>query len=347
MSATRPPPSNRLWVRDLFKDHPKLAQKAPEAFSGTRETRDKPKVACKVCLTRLVNAALEQDQREIEAGTRESPRTPEMIEAELFAVDQSERASNRPWLSARTDQLLNHLIGCSNQPRDVRERASAQKEQGSARSPRNLRSRHHAEEGTGIGPILPLAYQRHSVSPYPSPRLPSLHIQSPSDAHQYQHSLAVGPSSSYERESSVASSSSSDARSVTPFDNVSIRSFPSRSSRRSSNHVPFVPPELSWSEGRQTRFEERLIRLTASAGLPLLWVENPEWLDFCVEFLPQARSPSRKVLTRRLLPQALSEFQSKAKEQMKGKTATASCDGWTGENFHHYIAFMVMADKKT
>ncbi|KAH8991738.1 hypothetical protein EDB86DRAFT_2806431 [Lactarius hatsudake] len=119
-----------------------------------------------------------------------------------------------------------------------------------------------------------------------------------------------------------------------------MRSFPSRSSRCSSSYVPrgtpFVPPELSWSEGCQARFEERIIHLTASAGLPLSWVENPEWLDFCVKFLLQAKSPSRKVLTRRLLPQALSEFQSKAKVQLNGKNATASCDGWTGENFHHY-----------
>ncbi|KAI9447555.1 hypothetical protein H4582DRAFT_1803117 [Lactarius indigo] len=125
--------------------------------------------------------------------------------------------------------------------------------------------------------------------------------------------------------------------------------YSARSSRRSPSHVPqtpFVPPELSWSEGRQLLFEERIVRLTASAGLPLSWVENIEWLDFCVEFLPHAKSPSRKVLTGRLLPRALADLQLRAKVKLSGKSATASCDGWTGENFHHYIAFMVMADQK-
>jgi len=94
------------------------------------------------------------------------------------------------------------------------------------------------------------------------------------------------------------------------------------------------------------QFEERITRLTTSAGLPLSWVENPEWLNFCADFLPQAKSPSQKVLTQRLLPQTLANFQLRAKERASGKNVTASCDGWTGENFHHYIAFMIMVGKE-
>jgi len=82
MSAGRPPPSNRSWVRDFFKDHPKLAQKSPEAYSGTRGTRDKPKVFCKLCLAHNANAVLDQDAKEVEADTWEAARTPEMIELE-------------------------------------------------------------------------------------------------------------------------------------------------------------------------------------------------------------------------------------------------------------------------
>jgi hypothetical protein len=33
-------------------------------------------------------------------------------------------------------------------------------------------------------------------------------------------------------------------------------------------------------------------------------------------------------------------------QRAAGKNATASCDGWTGENFHHYIAFMAVVDKE-
>ena len=42
-------------------------------------------------------------------------------------------------------------------------------------------------------------------------------------------------------------------------------------------------------------FETALAHLTASAGLPLRWVENPEWLALCKRFLPNAKSPSCKV----------------------------------------------------
>jgi hypothetical protein len=103
---------------------------------------------------------------------------------------------------------------------------------------------------------------------------------------------------------------------------------------------------MAWSDARQLHFEEIMVRLTASAGLPLSWVENPEWVNFCTEFIPQAKSPSRKVLTQRLLPRTLAELQSQAKQRASGKNATASCDGWTGENTHHYIAFMIVVEKK-
>jgi hypothetical protein len=82
MSASRAPPPNRSWIRDFFKDHPKLAQKLPEAYSGTRGTHDKPKVFCKLCLAYRINAILDQDAKEVEAGTRQAPRTSEMIEVE-------------------------------------------------------------------------------------------------------------------------------------------------------------------------------------------------------------------------------------------------------------------------
>ena len=101
-----------------------------------------------------------------------------------------------------------------------------------------------------------------------------------------------------------------------------------------------------WSDARQLHFEEKLVCLTALAGLPLSWVENPEWLSFCTEFIPSAKSPSQKVLTQRLLPCTLREFQFAAKQHMSGQNVMVSCDGWTGENFHHYIAFMIVVNKK-
>ncbi len=229
-------------------------------------------------------------------------------------------------------------------------RSKAQQHKESARSPRRSRRTAGAEASS--------SFQRHSASPYPSPspRLPSLHVQTPSESFQSPYTLSVSRPSlrmDFERDPSVVSGSSSgSSSSLTPFDSVSVcsgASAPSYSRRgrgRNASFHPQAPLELAWSDGRQTRFEERIIRLTASAGFPLSWVENPEWLDFCTEFMPQAKSPSRKVLTRRLLPRTLAELQLQAKQRASGHNATASCDGWTGENFHHYIAFMVMVGRE-
>jgi len=53
---------------------------------------------------------------------------------------------------------------------------------------------------------------------------------------------------------------------------------------------------------RQQRFEELIVRLTASAGLPLSWVDNLEFDAFLSEFVPGAWAVSRKTLSRRILP---------------------------------------------
>jgi len=88
-------------------------------------------------------------------------------------------------------------------------------------------------------------------------------------------------------------------------------------------------------------FETAIARLTASAGLPLQWVENPEWLALCKRFIPSAKSPSRKVLMQCLLPATLKTFKQAAQEHCRGLEGTVSYDGWTGGNHHHYIVFMV------
>jgi len=52
-----------------------------------------------------------------------------------------------------------------------------------------------------------------------------------------------------------------------------------------------------WNDMKKWWFEQLLIHLMASAGLPLSWVENPEWIAFCDEFIPGSPQTSRKVLT--------------------------------------------------
>jgi hypothetical protein len=101
-----------------------------------------------------------------------------------------------------------------------------------------------------------------------------------------------------------------------------------------------------WIPEFQLKFEERIARLTVSAGLPLSWVDNPEWIDFINDFLPSARSPSQKDLTNRLIPSAAKHYQSMAKLVARNKNATLQADGWTGVNFHHLLVFMFAFDKQ-
>lgn len=137
--------------------------------------------------------------------------------------------------------------------------------------------------------------------------------------------------------------------SIAPSDSYSMqghtRGACQRASGKSRANTIIPVPLDTWSDARQLCFEEKLVRLTALAGLPLSWVENPEWLSFCTEFIPSAKSPSRKVLTQRLLPRTLREFQFAAKQHVSGQNITVSCNRWTGENFYHYIMFMIVVNK--
>ncbi|KAJ7726706.1 hypothetical protein DFH07DRAFT_757985 [Mycena maculata] len=100
-----------------------------------------------------------------------------------------------------------------------------------------------------------------------------------------------------------------------------------------------------WDATKQAVFEEKVLRLTVSANLPFAWVENPEWAEFCAEFIPQARPIGRKTFTRRLLPRALKKLRADVQSNLTGKNATIQGDGWTGINHHHLNAFMATVER--
>ncbi|PBK86361.1 hypothetical protein ARMGADRAFT_1047859 [Armillaria gallica] len=70
---------------------------------------------------------------------------------------------------------------------------------------------------------------------------------------------------------------------------------------------------------------QKTIKLMSSAGFALSWVENPEWVAFCNDFLPAAKVLSHKAA---------------------GKSVTVQCDGWSGQNHHYYVVFMATVDGK-
>lgn len=226
-----------------------------------------------------------------------------------------------------------HLRDCALQPQLVRNQAS--EEYNRTAAPNSPRRRRHnllliahdnvAAPDTTIVPTM----TPHSSSS--SPIDPSLLSQPPTP----------GPSALSVDSDAQAPLSGLRSFSSTPaLSNPSVRSRQSRgpSIRRASSQV-----HLTMSSFNQTRFETLVTHLTASAGFPLNWVENPVWLTMCDEFIPNAKSPSRKTLTQRLLPAAVNDLRTKAKDRVRGLHATIQADGWSGENMHHYIAFMMTA----
>ena len=86
----RPTPQNQSWVRDYFKDHLNLAQNGFDAFSGHKKTHDKAKVFCKQCLSHRIQSIQNQESKEVEAGTWQAVRTPDVIEMECTYPPQSQ-----------------------------------------------------------------------------------------------------------------------------------------------------------------------------------------------------------------------------------------------------------------
>lgn len=84
-----------------------------------------------------------------------------------------------------------------------------------------------------------------------------------------------------------------------------------------------------WSDERQKHFETLVGWLTVSAGFPLNWVSNPEFISFCREFIPQAEVPSRYVLTNQIIPSALERIRAQNQIDASAGTGlgTAQCDG--------------------
>ena len=242
------------------------------------------------------------------------------------------------WIRGETSTLLNHLRKCEHQPQNVRDEAETEYWVRKRTVPvtfaipavqdttPNLLP-FDAPQGTPGTSYLPIPfvnrpnYYQGSISSYSTP------AESQSNS-PYPDSLILrqsgSRSSSVARSSSIARSSSVTAHSV-----------------NQNSHA-------EWSVDRQNTFNTRLGRLTASAGLPISWIENPEFALFCQEFVhPSANVPSRKVLTHQILPTIKREFRKKAQAAIKrGSNATIQGDGWSAINEHHLNAFMMTVERK-
>ncbi|PPQ94510.1 hypothetical protein CVT25_014164 [Psilocybe cyanescens] len=96
-----------------------------------------------------------------------------------------------------------------------------------------------------------------------------------------------------------------------------------------------------WNTDCQRKFEEAIGHLTASAGFALNWVANPEFIKLCKDFILGTKVPSWKVLTQRIIPSLLVKVCATVYSKVVGQNITLQCDGWSGINNHHFVAFIV------
>ena len=246
---------------------------------------------------------------------------------------------------------LNHLKTCPNQPPAIQQRAQADTE--SPKKPRYSPYETARSETPLVVGMFPSGSRSSQMPPLSLP--PSTRFNSPA------LNIHSTPPSPYilTQPSPLLSALPSPSISAFPLPHMNHLHTQWNQSPMSMPQSLCVEPPTSqilpstqpltgqpWSPELQKTFENRIARLTAAAGLPLSWVDNPEWIDFIHEFLPWAASPSRKVLSARLIPCIAKSYRQLAKESLKDQNATVQADGWTAVNFHHLLAFMITVNKK-
>ena len=285
-------------------------------------------------------------------------------------------------LSSASSTLTNHLIHCPLVSQDVKTKALEKKKlnksgkEGSAQgdSPQAMRFMAPPYIAMGGEPIrAPIfsasagaqAFAQAGYSNPIAPVIPSISLDDPPagpssirfqpyprPAYQYSDSAEyprpmLGPNQdnvSYISE--PHSSSTSRASSLLPSDSASSVGVPSGPVRKGKQRQVQGFVSIPWTVEKKKRWERLIVELTASAGFPLLWVENPVWHMMLDEFIPEAPRTSRKVLTGRLLREVTAELREKVKGIVNGKDVTLQGDGWTGLNHHHLLVFMVTCEKQ-
>ena len=237
------------------------------------------------------------------------------------------------WIRGETYTILNHLRGCELQPQNVQADAATEYQ-------------NRKGKGTQMGPptmAIPLVWtEAPGLLPLEASHGPQ------SQGNIYLPVPFMDESTIYSGSRSSGSSMRGDSRANSPYpDSLLLRQSRSRSSSVATHSVN-CNSQMEWSADRQNTFNTRLGRLTASAGLPISWIENPEFILFCQEFVHSSASvPSRKVLTNRILPTIKREFRKRAQAEIKeGSMATIQGDGWSAINEHHLNAFMMTVEQK-
>ena len=155
---------------------------------------------------------------------------------------------------------------------------------------------------------------------------------------------SAAPGSSLSRSNSSLGPSDSVSQGNTPVETGSTVSSGSKRQRINvSGHFRTTAAPAVDLES-QDDFERSLIRVVASADLSFNFVENPEVSTFFKTFMPGYALPSRRKLAGKILSRALKEVREQNYAQVKKQRVTIQCDGWTGRNHQHLVAFMMTTE---
>lgn len=265
------------------------------------------------------------------------------------------------WRKSAPATLINHLAQCPFAPPEMKSRAASDRRCTLASSrPRSSHGRDESRSQSRTDlhivspPSSPPLYPQQAPNPYFDPNA----LTNPSTL--FSQSEAVPPPLQLNVAAAMGyAPSPSPGISATPSPLSSSFpspvAFPTRPISRSASQPAFPSPlnpttgqrkRRPFDDATQERFETRVMRLTASANLPLSWVDNLEWIRLCEEFIPKARPISRKHLTRVVLPRVVRQIREQVRKAVKAKEATLQADGWSGVNRHHYIGFMISVNGK-
>lgn len=255
---------------------------------------------------------------------------------------------NRLWIESRTTTQLHHLRDCARTDPTIRQRASGPSVAEEAQTtPRAQRTYHSSDTQPQIVTVVsprPLHYNSEHAASLAIERwqfqtAPGRPLSSASMRVDTPFFANLGPQRSGPSPAPTMLTANSYTTSASSSRPVKYSRTASGLKRPSS--AVFGDQPMPWTDERQKLFEQFIARLTASAGFSFAWVGNPEFIRFCQEFLPGAKVPSRRTLANRILPTMLKTVRVNIQDNVRGKLATVQCDGWSGANSHHLVAFMV------
>ena len=236
----------------------------------------------------------------------------------VWAYDINDQRAR--WIQGRKETLLRHLrTKCPYQPAEVKDHAQEECLRiGILVSPRR-------RQRLASHPQLPVQIQPFRASPSPlllTPAFSSLPGSSSSAAssplpfRSHTWSSLHSPPGSSVPPSPDTFSSAPESPNVAEFSSHPAKR-PRLLSRLSHQQIQHSYEHPVWSTTHQERFASRVARLTASCGFPFLWVDDPEWREFCAEFIPAAQPFGRKSLASHWIPEEVNKHRESKQRPIK------------------------------